>query len=348
MRLAADEQGIPALGYVIRYHALQAALDVALERSGVTVRHGVEVAGVRGASEYAAIDLRDGASAPTEAAIEARLAAVADGTGGTMTAIPRQRHDYKQVALTAKLWREAPHEGIASSVTPEGPMALLPENDRYGLVWTATPDRAQELLALDDSRFLDGSRAISGRGRAGSPVARSPHISARARIRPRARARAALLGNAAQTLHPVAGRDSMSGCATRGAGADRARFAARWIGDEAMLRRFIARPAHGSDGRHRVHARTRSSLRNDLPGSLAARVGAYFARFRCRQRSAHSHAQCCSVFGSRGARIAARVPKSVPLCATLREIKSRARIAHRAPRSGYNSHPAAISLSVFR
>ncbi len=63
LRLSADEHGIPALGYVIRYHALQAALDAALERSGVRVRHGVEVAGVRGSSGHAAIDLKDSASA---------------------------------------------------------------------------------------------------------------------------------------------------------------------------------------------------------------------------------------------------------------------------------------------
>ena len=242
MRLAADEHGIPALGYVIRYHALQAALDVALERSGVMVRHGVEVAGVRGSPEYAAIELRDGAAAPMGAPIEARLAAVADGTGGTMTAIARQRHDYRQVALIAKLWRAAPHEGIAfERFTPDGPMALLPENDRYGLVWTATPDRAQELLALDDSEFLDRlARHFGARTGGFSRVAdRRTFPLVLEFAREPARARCVALGNAAQTLHPVAGQGFNVGLRDAWELAQIVLDSQRdEIGGEAMLRRY--------------------------------------------------------------------------------------------------------------
>ena len=250
MRIAADEHGIPALGYVIRYHALQAALDVELERRGVTVRHGVEVAGVRGSPEYAAIELRNGAAAPmavpveslVEPPIEARLAAVADGTGDTMSAISRQRHDYRQVALIAKLWRAAPHEGIAfERFTPDGPMALLPESDRYGLVWTAAPDRAQELLALDDSEFLDRlARHFGARTGGFSRVAdRRIFPLVLEFAREPARARCVALGNAAQTLHPVAGQGFNLGLRDAWELAQIVLDSKRdEIGGEAMLRRY--------------------------------------------------------------------------------------------------------------
>src|SRR5207244_8703844 len=56
-RLSASEQGVPALGYVVSYIALQRALDAALARTSVTVRFGAKVVSVGGTSAYAAVDL---------------------------------------------------------------------------------------------------------------------------------------------------------------------------------------------------------------------------------------------------------------------------------------------------
>jgi 2-octaprenyl-6-methoxyphenol hydroxylase len=55
MQLAAAEQRIPALGYVVSYRALQAVLDAALARSRVAVRHGTSVNAVGGTPAYAAV-----------------------------------------------------------------------------------------------------------------------------------------------------------------------------------------------------------------------------------------------------------------------------------------------------
>ena len=207
--------------------------------------------------------------APIEAPIEARLAAVADGTGGTMTAIARQRHDYRQVALIAKLWRAAPHEGIAfERFTPDGPMALLPENDRYGLVWTATPDRAQELLALDDSDFLDRLARHFGPRTGGSPA--SP-IAARFRscsnspASPRARAASRSAMPRRRCIRSP-GRDSTSGCATLGSSRRSCSIRrASEIGDEAMLRRYSrGRRADRMAGIAFTHGLVRL-FGNDLP-----------------------------------------------------------------------------------
>lgn len=204
-RLHARENDLPALGYVVSYRALQGALDTALARAGVRVRHGLAATEVGGTPAYAAVSCEGGDDQP----ILARLAAVADGTGAAIGGVSRQRHDYRQVALIAKVWRDVPQDGVAyERFTPEGPLALLPEGDHYGLVWTATPERAQALLALPDSMFLeqlDRHFAPRVRGFARLEARRTFPLAleyASATIG----TRCVVLGNAAQTLHPVAGQ----------------------------------------------------------------------------------------------------------------------------------------------
>lgn len=203
-RLHAREHDLPALGYVVSYRALQAALDAALARAGVRIRHGTAATAVGGTPAYAAVDCED-----NEQPILARLAAVADGTGAAIAGVPRQRHDYEQVAVIAKVWRDSPQDGVAyERFTPEGPLALLPEGDHYGLVWTATPERAKTLLALPDSAFLgelDRHFAPRVRGFVRLDARRTFPLAleyANATIG----TRFVVLGNAAQTLHPVAGQ----------------------------------------------------------------------------------------------------------------------------------------------
>ena len=205
MELAADEQGVPALGYVVSYRALQAALDAALARSRVAVRHATTVSTVGGTSAYAAVTLAATESEP----LLARLAAVADGTGASVAGITRRRHEYGQVALIAKVWSRNPHDGLAyERFTPDGPMALLPEGDHYGLVWTATPERAQALQAEDDEAFLaELARRFARPGGAFTKIGeRRSFPLAREYASKPATARCVVLGNAAQTLHPVAGQ----------------------------------------------------------------------------------------------------------------------------------------------
>ncbi len=203
VRLSAAENDLPALGYVVRYRALQSALDAALARAGVTIRHGVMVKSVGGTPAYAAVEVDGGEP------VLARLAAVADGTGASVAGLARHRHDYGQVAVVAKVTCAAPHDGLAfERFTPDGPVALLPEGAHYGLVWTTTPERAEELLALPESLFL---------------ARLATHLAARAVRLERVEERRAfplalefaratvgshtvVVGNAAQTLHPVAGQ----------------------------------------------------------------------------------------------------------------------------------------------
>ena len=157
-RLSAADQSLPALGYVVSYRALQRTLDAALVRSGIEVRHGVNVHSVCGTPDCATVEI-DASANPAAATgadpVTARLVAVADGTGAAVAGVRRRRHDYGQVAVVGKVWRAEPPAGVAyERFTPEGPVALLPEADHYSLVWTATPARANALLAQEEPAFL--------------------------------------------------------------------------------------------------------------------------------------------------------------------------------------------------
>jgi len=236
-RLSAAEQDLPALGYVVSYRALQAALDTGVARAGISVRHGVSATSVGGTATYAAVTCDAGADLVT-----ARLAAVADGSGAAVGNVDRKRHAYGQVALVAKVWRAEPHGGLAyERFTPEGPVALLPEGDHYGLVWTAAPDRAEALLALDEVAFLAELERHFGTRTAGfTRVADRRRFPLALEFAPAAvGTRCVMLGNAAQALHPVAGQGFNLGLR------DAAELAAivqdtprEAIGEPPMLRRY--------------------------------------------------------------------------------------------------------------
>lgn len=202
--LTAAMQSVPALGYVVSYFALQRAVDEALARAGVPVRFGTTASRVRGGPAHAEVEL-----AASGAPLRARLAVVADGTGTAVDGIVRQRHDYGQVALVGDVFLDPPRPGIAyERFTPDGPVALLPERDHHGLVWTMTPEIAEAVLALPEPAFLEGlarhfGTRVTGFARVGARRA-FPLVLERAR--PVVTARAAVIGNAAQQLHPVAGQ----------------------------------------------------------------------------------------------------------------------------------------------
>jgi 2-octaprenyl-6-methoxyphenol hydroxylase len=201
--LDAADVGLPALGYVVAYVALQAALDAAMRDAGIAVTWRAPVARVDAMPSFATVTREDGA------ALDARLAVVADGGGERVAGIERVRHAYGKVALIADVERDAPPDGVAfERFTPDGPVALLPKGDRYGLVWTMTPARAKDACALDDRAFLAALAA-----HAGTRIGRIVHVGPRRSFaltleyaKPAARPRVAMLGNAAQTLHPIAGQ----------------------------------------------------------------------------------------------------------------------------------------------
>jgi len=233
----AREQGLPALGYVVSYRALQAALDDALARANVEVRFDARVERIR--SEPGAARVTLASDVPP---LHARVAVAADGAGALVEGLARERRDYGQVAIVARVWTERPHGGVAyERFTPEGPVALLPEQDHYGLVWTRAPEDAVRTLALPDDAFLAalarhfGTR-VAGFTRVGErrsfplvlEYARTttlPHV--------------VVIGNAAQALHPIAGQGFNLGVRDAWELARVLRAAkGEALGDAATLRRY--------------------------------------------------------------------------------------------------------------
>lgn len=207
------DAGVPTLGYVLEFGAVLSALRARLRRSAVMIAEGTVVDAV--ATEPDAVTVAGGGSA------RGRLAVLADG--GThldrlgFQAVERR---YGQSALVARVETDAPSRGVAyERFTPEGPVALLPSGNGWGLVWTVAPEKAQALQEWSDPDFLAALQQRFGE-RAGRFVAvhgRAAYPLARRWVRDPVGERCVLVGNAAHTLHPVAGQGLNLGLRDAGA-----------------------------------------------------------------------------------------------------------------------------------
>ena len=205
--LRAAELNVPELGYVLPYPALQDALTNALKTSVVKTIYGANVTQLKDESDHSVICYQcDG----TEHTLHTRLAVVADGGKLLAQQYPPELSDYGQSALIAHITSSAPQANTAfERFTMQGPVALLPFQDGYELVWTAPHQRAQEMLTYDDAQFLNelhnhfgdrvGEFLTTGK-RSCFPLGlkRAPNLTPMPHT--------VLLGNAAQTMHPVAGQ----------------------------------------------------------------------------------------------------------------------------------------------
>ncbi|CAG0988901.1 2-octaprenyl-6-methoxyphenol hydroxylase [Burkholderiales bacterium] len=197
---SAAELGLPALGYVLSYRDLVSALDAALLESGVTLHWRTPLLEARGTASYAWFELGgEQAGAGT-----ARLVAIADGAPDA----DAWQRDYHQRAILCEVAVAEAQTLAIERFTEAGPIALLPRGQRHALVWTLPERAARDVLALDDAAFLARLTAQFGTapGRFSDPGPRQAHpLALRLATRP-AQRRLARLGNAAQTLHPVAGQ----------------------------------------------------------------------------------------------------------------------------------------------
>jgi 2-octaprenyl-6-methoxyphenol hydroxylase len=205
--LHAEELNVPELGYVLPYPALQDALTDALQHCDAAAIYGASVTRLINAGGRATIDYRqDG----VEHTLQTRLAVVADGGKLLAQQYPPKIRDYGQSALITHITCSAPRENTAfERFTPQGPLALLPFKEGYELVWTAPHQTAQEMLAWDDAKFLHELHQHFG-DRVGEflTVAKRTCFPLGLRRAPQQTPmpHVVLLGNAAQTMHPVAGQ----------------------------------------------------------------------------------------------------------------------------------------------
>ncbi len=203
--IEASEQGLPALGYTVAFGKLEASLAKRLGALGIPVHYGHACEKISLAGEGATLRFANGAEA------HARMLVLADGgaNAGKLPGIAFQEKDYGQHAVVGSVRTDKPHAGRAyERFTPRGPMALLPVGERYALVWTATPAEAAGLVSMTPEEFLTQLQA-----RFGDRAGRFLSIETRASFPLKLRAvntpvalRTAIIGNAAQALHPIAGQ----------------------------------------------------------------------------------------------------------------------------------------------
>lgn len=201
----AADYGVPALGYVMRYRDLASALAAALtaRRGSVQRIDNCQVGKIDTSSAGAEITLSHNGQ---NRRLAARLIVHAEGTPGNDPAL--EVRDYRQHAVVAEV-RPAPGHAHRAweRFTPDGPLALLPLGEDYSLVFTVPPEKAAQLLALDDPGFLAALRSQFGKRL--DFVASGPRASFPLALRIRRQLtaqRQVWIGNCAQTLHPVSGQ----------------------------------------------------------------------------------------------------------------------------------------------
>lgn len=208
VRMSAEDAGVDALGRVVPGRVLAAALEARLAEARhvqrlvpATLESLAPTASGWLARAAAGSDLRE---------IEARLVVGADGSASLVrrqVGIDAHEHDYRQslFVCTISCGRDLPDRAF-ERFTGDGPIALLPlPNRRRGLVLTVSADRHEEVAAMDDAMFAAMAQQRFGwkLGVFVRPGKRFPHRIRRVVAQALTARRAVLVGNAAQTVHPI-------------------------------------------------------------------------------------------------------------------------------------------------
>ena len=208
VRLAAEDVGQPAFGGVVLARELGAALESRLGDFRALVRHRpARVVEVRPDADGPRVRIeRDGESTW----LRTRLLVAADGRDSlarAMHGIDTTTHDYGQVIVVCSLATERAPDGTAyERFTDTGPVALLPmAGGHYGAICGVAAADAARVMALDDAAYAAYFQQRFGwrAGRVRRVGARSAHPAVRAVASRIVAPRLVVMGNAAQTIHPV-------------------------------------------------------------------------------------------------------------------------------------------------
>ncbi len=206
-KLNAEDHQLEALGYVLPYGALTQALDSVLDTANIQYESLVtEIKPKKFATEITFTQ------ANITQTLTSALVVVADGGRnlGDIEGVKKETKEYGHDALVSKVVAELPHNNIAyERFTPTGPMALLPNGEHgFSLVWTGEKASIDALLALSESVFLSQLHEAFG-DRVGRFLSIEKRLSFSLKLstlNPSTAPHLAIIGNAAQTMHPVAGQ----------------------------------------------------------------------------------------------------------------------------------------------
>ncbi|TBU72357.1 2-octaprenyl-6-methoxyphenyl hydroxylase [Pseudomonas daroniae] len=243
-RLSAEEEGVPALGYVVENAWLGHCLWQALDTEVIQWRCPAHVERMEALPDGYRLTLDD------ETLIDCSLAVLADGGRSSLReqlGITVQQRPYDQTALIANITPARPHDGEAfERFTESGPLALLPLSDnRCALVWTHPSRDAERLLKLDERAFLAQLQEAFGYrlGALRQVGARVPYPLVLVEAAEQVRANLVVLGNAAHSLHPIAGQGFNLSLRDVRALADTVLASSAPLGDLATLQRYASAQA---------------------------------------------------------------------------------------------------------
>jgi len=220
-RLNAKDENVDALGYVVETRVIGSALFEQLNKQeNVAFIAPAKLKNFNLSSEYASADIEvSGEEQLLETkTIRAKLLVAADGDDSVvrrLSGVRIKQHNYEQSAVIANIASDKPHQNQAfERFTDSGPLALLPmaateqQPNRYSLVWTINSTEQKEIMGWDDKTFLQELTK-----RFGTRAGQFTHVSQRhtyplslMRAKEHVQERLAIIGNAAHTLHPVAGQ----------------------------------------------------------------------------------------------------------------------------------------------
>tara|TARA_R110001592_G_scaffold356278_1_gene657774 strand:- start:26160 stop:27473 length:1314 start_codon:yes stop_codon:yes gene_type:complete len=217
VRLHAAEQKLPALGYVVENQRLGAVLVDALQQAeDIEIVAPAKVIGVRPVQGGMQLSMSvEGAETSQE--VSTKLLVIADGAQShtrDMLGIDATTKDYGQVAVVANISLSKDHGGIAyERFTDSGPMAMLPlqpieGEHRVALIWTLPPNRAAEMVSASEEIFLAELQDRFGHrlGQFKRVGSRHSYPIRLITSNEQVRSHVVVVGNAAHSLHPVAGQ----------------------------------------------------------------------------------------------------------------------------------------------
>ena len=195
------DYALPALGYVVRYRDLAAALAAQLPPDAMLAE--AEILDITPGDDHVTVTLRHAGQLRT---IQSKLLVHAEGTPGDDPAV--KVSDYEQHAVIAEISPMPGHNKRAwERFTPDGPLALLPLGDEYSVVFTLPPAKADAVMAMDDTAFTVALQNQFGRRLSFAKPGPRSRFPLALRLRETlVKGKEVWIGNTAQTLHPVSGQ----------------------------------------------------------------------------------------------------------------------------------------------